>query len=286
MIVPVTRPMRSGDLPCDTRCPWTPRSRRSRPIFARAAGGRDFFADAHSAEPKLHGPSPQRRLMKKFARTMLVLFFFVLASLPGTASADSFVLTSGFVDYQSYGLGTLQLISGNTPHIDFGFWGRLDAALGGRFDPAACFAGCAPGSTMSLAANWSGHELPGSALVRSVYFDNLVGGSGPIDPQMSLALSGSVLLPTPVGPLGWGREVEAPFTVAASFYHPIEASGAFVTDSISGSGTARVFLVPNTGGNWMVSSVLYNVAPTPEPATVVLLGSGLLALIARRRRLP
>lgn len=47
------------------------------------------------------------------------------------------------------------------------------------------------------------------------------------------------------------------------------------------------FVLSNTGGNWTglrVDDVTATADPIPEPATVTLFGSGLLALIARQRR--
>jgi hypothetical protein len=229
-----------------------------------------------------------RRKMKRCSRTATMFCLFVLIVAPNVAHAESFLLSSGSVDFQDYGLGSLQLISGTPPQVDFAFLGGLDAQRGGFFAPAACFTGhqsgqsCAAGTTMSLAANWSGSSLPGTALVHGVEYQN-VGGSDPSDAQAGLALFGLITLPigVPVPPAG--REIDAPFTLTGFLDHSAPGGGV-VHDDFIGQGTARVFLNAIAGGTWAVSGVLYDVtpSPTPEPMSALLLGSGLATLLIRR----
>jgi hypothetical protein len=220
---------------------------------------------------------------------MFALCLVVLILSPAVARADSFALTSGFVDFQDYGLGNLQLISGTGPQLGFGFWGALSAQRGGFFAPSACFTtfmpdghqigtSCAPGSTASLAANWSGEQLPGYAIVNGVGYETRFGSA-----QAGVMLSGSVVLPVAVPFPPAGREIDAPFTLTGFFDHP-GANGMLVHEDLIGQGTARVFLTAISGGSWAVSSVLYDISPTPEPMSVLLLGSGIAGLALRRRR--
>ena len=213
--------------------------------------------------------------MKNFARSV-ALVFLIVGCRPGIAAGDTFTLTSGDVDYERYGLGNFQLVSGTAPAVDFYLSGALDAARGGTFDPAACFIECGPGSMVSLAARWTGPEMDVTAYVGRVKYDHA---------DVTLNLSGSVRLPPPSQTGGlYTVELDTPFTVWGSLNRLPGPAGTFLTDSFTGAGTAKVFVVLSAN-DWYVSGVLYDVSPTPEPATVVLLGSGLVALGARKFRL-
>ncbi len=210
--------------------------------------------------------------MKNFARSV-ALVVLIVGGRQGIARADTFTLTSGDVDYQSYGLGNLQLVSGTPPSVDFYLSGGLDAARGGTFDAAACFTGCAPGSILSLGANWTGSEINANAVVHGVQYDPA---------NATLTLAGAVRLPPADVSRGLStEEVDAPFTLTGSLDLPTGRPGAFSAEGFTGAGTARVFVTPSANG-WSVSSVFYDVAPTPEPTTILLLGSGLVTARARK----
>jgi len=210
--------------------------------------------------------------VKNVARSV-TLVVLIVGGRQGIARADPFTLTSGDVDYESSGVGNFQLVSGRPPSVDFFLSGGLDAARGGRFDAAECFTGCAPGSILSLAANWTGSEIDASAVVHGVQYDSA---------NATLALAGSVRLPPASLSGGLDTEaVDAPFTLTGSLDLPSGQAGAFSTVGFTGAGTARVFLTPSANG-WSVSSVFYDVVPTPEPTTILLLGSGLVAAHARK----
>jgi hypothetical protein len=63
-------------------------------------------------------------------------------------------------------------------------------------------------------------------------------------------------------------------------------SPGLIEVALIGSGTATLDVIANQSGDalWELSSLRYDFAPTPEPATVLLVGTGMFALAARRYR--
>jgi hypothetical protein len=56
-----------------------------------------------------------------------------------------------------------------------------------------------------------------------------------------------------------------------------------VNDPLTGSGFATLLFSPTANGTWHLDSARYdfgNPSPTPEPASLLLMGSGILALAA------
>jgi hypothetical protein len=81
--------------------------------------------------------------------------------------------------------------------------------------------------------------------------------------------------------------VSGPFTLAHSVFAATDLLGNTTQYQIVGRGTATVHLVPwdPEAGLWAADQVHYEFASTtPEPTSVVLLGSGLAGLVFRVRR--
>jgi hypothetical protein len=93
------------------------------------------------------------------------------------------------------------------------------------------------------------------------------------DPVILPALNGTGVISTPFR-LG---------TYSKLFVY--DAEGFATTFSLTGRGTARIELIPNPFIDvWELGQVRYEFAPVPEPATVLLFGSGVLGLCGARRR--
>ena len=99
--------------------------------------------------------------------------------------------------------------------------------------------------------------------------------------QMRLIFeTGPLVLP----PLGSAASISTPFRVGESgLFIPDEARIGTTSFSLTGRGIATVNFV-DRGGLWEFGGLRYDFAPTPEPASALLIGTGLLALSGLRRR--
>jgi hypothetical protein len=76
----------------------------------------------------------------------------------------------------------------------------------------------------------------------------------------------------------------APFTFTGFLSAFDPATGATLFErSFRGSGVAKVYLYPSDRSRFVYQ---YEVTPVPEPTTLVLLGTGMLGVFARRRARP
>lgn len=208
------------------------------------------------------------------------LVMAAVMTLPSTATAEPIAVTSGHVDVET--------ISG-LAHVQFAGDGflliagveALVSSLGLGCIP------CAPGTTLDLGGVIGGSRAAGSAVVDGVsyseiFFDGMTGTFS--SPSFQISGAGGVTV---------SRDFTFSGIVSGYLINPwVSASEPVFTKSLSGQGTATAtFLYNDTDiPLFWASSLRYDftdTAPVPEPATLILFGTGAaLAALRRRRALP
>jgi hypothetical protein len=150
--------------------------------------------------------------------------------------------------------------------------------------------------------------MPGDLVSLSFGYQDVATTFGTLDPTPTLAFArwdfafagGDAAVPTVAEALAAGAPASAPFTFTGSFIFFASMADALANvnaigrQDLFGSGTATAMFrvdrtnvgVPLPGEPLLSNSVVYRFedeAPVPEPATILLLGSGLGVLLSRRR---
>jgi hypothetical protein len=209
--------------------------------------------------------------MRYLARTFS-LILLACAGLTINAQAEPFVIANGaggasrpLINFYSFSYSN----AGGSTAISFSADAIDVNSLNNRCSP------CAPGSTLNLGFSATGSSLRFGRITRD-------GVTYPFEPFSGFfaVLAPTVTLPTTGGSISYRVPITFGGTITPGPSPPIFSL------ELSGSGEALVQFIYNSNGNFYeVASVRYE-APvlTPEPATWLLLGTGIAGVVAVVRK--
>ena len=149
-----------------------------------------------------------------------------------------------------------------------------------------CVGDCAPGDLVGIHASWSDHDLPGIGSLDGATFRL---GMGSEEEGFASVFFDGPMWTAPAFTGALTATVVVPITFSGLIAPPTPQNQSPLITRLSGGGLATLALSWNAPSEaWTLSGARYELtadpAPVPEPATLLLAGSGLAAAAWRRRR--